>query len=259
LWKRLETEFGTTPNSPGKGWGSRLVPLLEQQLGYYRPALMVLFGATALLLLIGVINVASLQLTRAISRAREMALRAALGASTRQLVAQMTVEGLVLALFGAALGVAAAWAGLSALTTLTLVEIPRFEEARLNLRALALAGSIAVITTVVFALVPALALRRVSVAAELKSGERGSSPRARLAYSALVSVQVALACALLVGSLLLVRTVRQMTATPLGVNADEVLVTTIQLPRSTGPQATLRQRWGVVATTHNAFLDSIRR
>lgn len=260
LWTRLESEYGSTRNSPGKGWGSRLVPLLDEQLGYYRPALMVLFGAMTLLLLIGVMNVASLQLTQAISRAREMAVRMALGASTRQVVTQLMVEGLVLSMAGAALGVAASAACLSAIVRLAPVTIPRLDQASVNLHALALAVVIAIGTTVVFGLVPALVLRRENVSTDLRSGERGSSRGARLVYSVLVSAEVALACALLVSSVLLVRTVRHMTTTPLGVNADGVLTTTVQLWRSKAlSQAPLREQWRAIGVTHAAIIEAIRQ
>ena len=260
LWTHLESTHAGTRNSPGKGWGSRLVPLLDEQLGYYRPALMVLFGATTLLFLIGVMNVASLQLTRAISRGREMAVRMALGASARHVTMQLAVEGLVLSVAGAALGVAVSAAGLSVIARLTLVDIPRLDQASVNLHALGLAVAIVFGTTIVFAVVPTFVIGRGPVAADLKPGERGSSRGASRAYSVLVSAEVALACALLVSSVLLVRTVRQMTDTPLGVRADDVLTTTIQLTRApVTAEVSMRDAWLSVATTHAAIVDAIRQ
>ncbi|MEZ5286315.1 MAG: ABC transporter permease [Vicinamibacterales bacterium] len=260
LWSRIDTEFGNTRESAGKGWGSRLLPLLDEQLGYYRPALMVLFGAVGLLLTIAILNVASLLLTRALSREREIALRIALGASPRQIVMQLLTEGLTLSAAGAALGLAAAAVSLPLIVRLMPVEIPRLDEAVLDGRALALGAAVAAITTVFFALVPASLLARSQVTADLKSGERGSSRGARRVYSVLVAAEVALACALLVSSVLLVRTVRHMMDTPTGVSADDVLITTVQLTVPRAAQGTpLRERWLPVEATHAQILEAIRR
>ena len=245
---RLQNEFTAT----NKGWGTRLVPLLDEQLGYYRPALMVLFGAVGLLLLIACLNVASLLLTRALSREREIAVRIAMGASPRQLVTQLFAESMVLSVAGAALGIAAAATILPLLVSLTPISIPRLEEARVDLRALGLGLTILVATTTFFGLVPALIFLKRQIATELKSGERGSSRGARRMYSLLVAGEVALACALLVSSTLLVRTVTRMTNTPTGVDADDVLTTTVQLP------ATSYRNWRSVSDAHAAVIEQIR-
>lgn len=260
LWTRLETEYGNTRNSPGKGWGSRLVPLLDEQLGYYRPALMVLFGAVGLLLLIGVLNVASLLLTRALSREREIAVRVALGASPRQIVKQLMAESLVLSAIGAAVGIVSAAAALPLLVRLMPVDIPRLDEAGVDLRALGLGLVVVAVTTVFFGLVPAFLLLRHQMTADLKSGERGSSRGARRVYSVLVAAEVALACALLVSSALLVRTVRHMMDTPMGVRADNVLVTTVQLLLpAVSPGTPVRERWTPIAETYTRMLEEVRR
>lgn len=257
LWTHIATEFANTHNSAGVGWGSRLMPLLDDQLGYYRPALMVLFGAVGLLLLIGVLNVASLLLTRALSRDREIAVRVAMGARPRHLIAQLTAESLVLSILGAGAGIAAAAAALPLIVGLTPVGIPRLDEAGINLRALGLALGIAAVTTVLFGLVPAVLFLRRQVTSTLRSGERGSSRGARRTYSVLVAAEVALACALLVSSALLVTTVRRMTDTPVGVDADAVLTTTIQLTRNAGSQP-VREQWMTIAETHTRILEAIR-
>ncbi len=223
-----------TSREPTSSWNSRLIPLLDEELGYYRPALMVLFGAVGLLLVIGVLNVASLLLTRALSREREIAVRVTLGAAPRQLVTQLMAESLVLSVCGAAVGVAAVGRGARRSSrSFTPVQIPRLDEAGLDLRALAMCLGVVVITTIVFGLVPALLLLRTQFNADLKSGERGSSKGARRIYSVLVAAEVALACALLVSSALLVRTVGQMMDTPTGVDADDVVTTTVQLTQDT--------------------------
>ncbi len=259
LGVRLQNEFRDT----NLGWNARLVPLIDEQLGYYRPALMVLLGAVGLLVVIGVLNVASLLLTKALSREREVAIRTALGASSRQIVAQLMWESAALSAAGAVVGLAVAAAALPLLAAFLPVEIPRLAEAGVNGRALAVSVGVAVVATFVFGLVPSLLLARGRDAgADLKSGERGSSRGARRIYKLLVGAEVALACALLVASALLVRSVGQMTRTPTGVTADDVLTTTVQLtPRSVNVPdgATRAEAWRLLSEAHARLLEAIRR
>jgi predicted permease len=259
LGLRLEQENQRT----NKGWNSRLIPLLDEELGYYRPALMVLFGAVALLLLIGMLNVATLLLTRALSREKEIAVRVALGAAPRQLVTQLMAESFVLSMAGAVVGVLATLAALPAIISLTPVQIPRLEDASVNFRVLGLCLGLVGITTIVFGLVPALLLLRTQFTTDLKAGERGSSKGPRRVYSVLVAAEVALACALLVSSALLVRTVSRMMDTPTGVSADDVTISTVQLsPSAVGAPArggTIETNWFPVADVHARILEEIRQ
>jgi predicted permease len=246
---RMQSDFPQT----NKGWASRLIPLLDEQLGYYRPALMVMFGAVGLLLVIGCLNVASLLLTRALSRDREIAVRMAMGATPRQLITQLLAESLVLSVAGAALGLVASAISLPLILNLTPIDIPRLDEARVNLRALGLGAGIVVASTMFFGLLPALLLLKKQLSTDLKSGERGSSRGARRIYSLLVAGEVALACALLVSSALLIRTVNRMMDTPLGVDADTVVTSIVQL---SGKQYTA---WRAVGDTHSAVVEQIRQ
>ena len=193
-----------------------------------------LLGAVAVLLLIACINVASLLLTRALSREREVAVRVALGATPRQLVLQLMAEGLILAAGGAVLGLGLTAGALPLLRAYTPVAVPRLTDAAVDVRTLGVALAVIVGATAFFALVPALASLKRQLTTELKTGERGSSRGARRLYSVLVGAELALACALLVGSALLVRTVQRMTETPTGVDAADVATTRIQVRPALG-------------------------
>ncbi len=176
-----------------------------------------------------------------------------MGAAPRQLVTQLLAESLVLSFAGVAVGIAATAAALPLIVSLTPIQIPRLDEASVDVRALGLGLAVVVTTTVFFGLVPALLLLRRQFATELKSGERGSSRGARRIYSILVAGEVALACSLLVSSALLVRTVGRMTQTPTGVQADNVLTTTVQLGNDAYPT------WPAVADTHARIIEGIRQ
>lgn len=237
-----------------KGWAFGIVPLLDDELGYYRPALYVLFGAVGLLFVIGCLNVASLLLTRALGREREIAVRTALGAAPRQIVTQLLAESFLLSLAGAAAGLLVALVALPVIAATTPVEIPRLAEATVNGRVLGVALGLVGVMTMLFGLVPAVLLVRRSMGADLRSGERGSSRTARGLYQGLVIAEVALACALLVGSVLLIRTVGEMTAVRLGVTGANVSISPVRLSLA----APTLENWTATAVKHAELLDRIR-
>jgi putative ABC transport system permease protein len=240
------------PSTNG-GWSARPVPLLEDMLGYYRPALFVLMGAVALLLLTACLNVASLLLARATARARELAVRAALGASRLRLLRQMLVESLVLAAAGTAAGAFGALLFLKLALASMPVAIPRLAQATLDLRLLLVAVALVAGTAVLFGLVPAVVLTRTH-AADLKDGSRtATGVRGRRWNRALVIAEVAFACAVLMASALLAQSVSRMLRAPIGVNADPVVAATIQLP-STGYPG-----WPRVDQAYDTLLNTIRR
>jgi putative ABC transport system permease protein len=249
----LATRLGREFAGSNKGWAFAILPLLHDQLGYYRPALYVLVGAVGLLFLIGCLNVASLLLTRALGREREIAVRTAIGAAPRQIIAQLLAESLVLSVAGGLLGIVVTLAALPLIVALTPVAVPRLADAAVSLRVLGLALGLVVGMTLVFGLVPSLVLLRRRTASDLKAGGRGSSRDARALYQGLVVAEVALACALLVGSALLVRTVGRMTRIPLGVEGSAVVLASVQFaPGSAGG------RWEQAAVVHAAIIDRIR-
>ena len=249
LGDRLAKEFAASNGA----WRVRLVPLVEEQLGYYRPALIVLFGAVGLLMVIGCLNVASLLLTRALSREREVAVRTALGASPRHLITQLLAEATVLSIAGAIVGVIATAIAIPVIVAASPVDIPRLEEAAVNVRVLGFAVAIATGTTLLFGLVPAVVLIRRGLTSDLKVSERGSSRVSRTLYQVLVAGEVALACALLISSGLLVRTVGRMTSVPTGVHTPQAVTSRIQLSGSGYTD------WDTVANVHAAVLDAVRQ
>jgi len=253
---RLEKDFADS----NRAWGVRLVPVLDEMLGYYRPALIVLFGAVGLLLLMGILNVVSLLLTRTVSRQREIGVRVAIGATPRQLITQLFAESLVLSVGGALAGLLVAASLLPLVVAFSPVSIPRLEDASLDFRALGVCVAIVAASTLIFGFVPALLLQRRQVTAELKSGDRGSSRAARRIYSVLVSSEVALACSLLVCCALLVRTVEKMTDTPIGVDARSVVTAPIKLTveRSSDHDSYVAS-WRTLAQTQHQILEEVRR
>src|SRR5262249_49064445 len=155
----------------------------------------------------------------------EVAVRAALGATRRQIVTQLLAESFVLSIGGVALGLLLTTAALPIIVAFTPVNIPRLSEAAISWRVLAFSVGVAVATTIGFGLVPALVLLRRQLGTHLRSGDRGASKGSKRLYQSLVIGEVALAAALLAGSALLVRTVREMTQFPSGVSADRVVLT----------------------------------
>jgi len=203
------------------GVGVAVTPLREEIVGDVRPALVVLLGAVALVLAIAGANVAGLLLGRASERGRELAVRAALGASRARLARQALAEGLVLAVAGGAAGVAAAWAALRVVRTVAPPELPRLDALGLDGPVLAFAAGLTLAVALACSAAPALrpaprGALRPGARAALGARTRGGSPLRRI----LVVAQVAVGLILLVGAGLLARSFLALTANDLGFEVE---------------------------------------
>ena len=226
LGTRLGSEFTAT----NAGWSARVIELDRETAGVFRPGLFALFGASALLLLIACINVANLLLARGSARRREVALRAAIGASRGDLVRLFLTETVVLACGGAALGLAVAVISVKALILGSPVRIPRGDAIGIDAPVLAFATLTAVLTALAFGLAPALMMSRADLQDALKDGSKGSGSRGRHVRSTLVVAEVSLAVMLLSGAGLLVRSVAGMLRVSTGVDPSFVITASVQLP-----------------------------
>jgi putative ABC transport system permease protein len=200
--------------------------------GKIRSTLFTLVGAVSLLLLIACANVANLLLAKATSRERELAVRMALGAGRFRIIRQLIVESLLLALAGAALGCAFAWAGLQGLLALLpIYTFPDEADVSLNPEVLLVTVAISMLAALIFGLAPAWLAARRDLNDPLKAGSRGNSGfgQGRLRKMLIVS-EVALALLLLTGSGLLMRSFFMQRRIDLGMRTDHLLITGLTLP-----------------------------
>jgi putative ABC transport system permease protein len=206
-------------------------PLHEQIVRDVRPALLVLLGAVMLVLLIACVNVANLLLARAYGRAREVAVRAALGAGRRRLIQQFLAESLVLGIAGGAAGLLVAFWCTRALIALAPTTIPRLSDVGIDWRVLGFTVATAVATSVLFGLAPAVASTGGVMARFIIGAGRGSigSPGTRTRKT-LVVAEMALAVVLLVGAGLLVRSYERIVGVNPGFSPDRVLTFQLALP-----------------------------
>lgn len=208
------------------------VSLDEEIRGGLRPAMWLLMGAVGFLLLIACVNVANLLLVRGDARLREMAVRTALGASPSRLVRQLFLESLLLAIAGAALGLAVAMAALRVLMALDPQSLPQLAPVGLDPTVIGFTLITAVVTTLLFGLVPALRAMPVDVVDSLRDGSHQASVghhRQRL-RGALVTLEVALAVMLVIAAGLMIRTLAAIGNIDLGFDPDHVLTMRITLP-----------------------------
>jgi putative ABC transport system permease protein len=211
--------------------GATAVPLIDFFVGNHRQRLWVMLGAVGLVLLIGCGNIANLLLARGAARSSEFAVRAALGASRWRLTRQLIAENLLLAALGAGAGLVVAQLTLQFLITMGPA-LPRLGHARVDAATLAFATIVAIVSSLVFGLVPASHATRADLLDGLRGSRSGSigASRDRL-RSALVAVEVALALVLLVGAGLLIQTALALDRVDSGFEARGVLSARVALPK----------------------------
>jgi len=214
---------------PNGGLTFSIVPLLEQVVGNVRPALLVLLGSVGLVLLIACANVANLQLSRAVARQQEIAVRTALGASRWRIIRQLLTESVLLALGGGALGMLMCLWSMQWMHVLGTKSIPRLQDVGIDSRVLLFTVLLSVCSGILFGLAPALRVSRLDLNATLKDASRGSAGTSAVwghgnnVRRLLVVSELALSVVLLIGAGLLMRSfVRLQNVSP-GFNAQNVL------------------------------------
>jgi putative ABC transport system permease protein len=230
LAQRFERELRgyRGPNGEDGGWRITVTPLQEEIVGGSRRALLVLLFAVGLLLLIACANVANLLLMRSAKRHRELAIRAALGASRWKIVRQLSIEGLVLATIAAVLGLVFVKWGTDLLASLGPSIIPRAQEVSIDARVFAFAVLAVALITVGFGLVAARSVSKLELQESLKSTRTGGLQRGHWS-NVLVVAEVSLAVLLLVGSGLLIKSLLRLQQTNPGIALDQLVSVEIDL------------------------------
>jgi putative ABC transport system permease protein len=211
-----------------------LTPVAEEVSGAVRPALLVLSGAVALVLLIACANLANLAFSQLLDRRRELAIRAALGAGRSRLIRLLLLESALLAAAGGVLGVAVAAVGLRLLQATAADQVPRLAEAALNLPVLVFALAVSLMAAFLFGLVPAFFASRRAAQDDLRQGITGG--RQPWSRSAAVAAQLALTVILVTGTGLVVRSVESLLGTETGFDRRAVLSFNVDLPQAYYPE-----------------------
>jgi putative ABC transport system permease protein len=230
IGKQLVVEFPTTNDRIPRVVVS---PVREEVAGNLRAELLVLMGAAGCVLLIACANLAGLLLARGLARRREMAVRAALGASHGRLIGQMITEGALIAVAGGVLGVVTAPVGIHLLAALVPTSLPASAAPMVDARVMVFAISISLLTGIGFSIMPAWQASRVQLNDTLKQGGRGGiGGTGAGARDALVVLEVAAALVLLVGAGLMLKTVTRLRSLDLGFRPERLLTLRSTLPRA---------------------------
>lgn len=227
---RLEQQYPDT----NKGWGATVFPIVADTVRGYDTGIWVAMYAVAFVLLIACANVANLMLARASGRQKEIALRAALGASRWRIIRQLLTESVIVALIGGVLGVLVGLWGIDALRASNPGDAARFapgwDQLGLNFPVLAFTLGLSLFSGIIFGLAPALQLSKPNLNDSLKEGSRQASGRSHALRSSFVVFEIALSLVLLVGAGLSFRSFLALMRTNPGFNPDNVLTMNLNLP-----------------------------
>jgi putative ABC transport system permease protein len=224
---RLEQQYQVNT-----GHGVNVFSLYDEVVTGVRPALLVLLGAVAFVLLIACANVANLLMAKAAARQKELAIRTAMGASRLRIVRQLLTESVLLAIGGGIIGALLALWGLDLLLAVGADTIPRAKEIRLDSTVLGFTLLISLATGIIFGLVPALQASKPDLNESLKEGGRNASSRGNHVRSLFVIAEVAICLVLLIGAGLMIKSFGRLLNVPTGFNPEKVLAVNVALSGS---------------------------
>ena len=229
---RVARNLAATYPEADKGTGIAVTPLKQEMVGAIEPLLLILLAAVGFVLLIACVNVANLLLARSTGRAREFAIRAALGASQGRIVCQLLAESVLLAVAGGTLGLLLAWWGTTAALAVLPSTLPRANDVRIDPHVLLFTVVISLAAGILFGLAPALKTSHPDLHETLKEGGRGGSGGRYRTQGVFVIVEMALAVVLLIGAGLTIRTLARLWSVNPGFDPHDVLSFSVGLPPS---------------------------
>jgi putative ABC transport system permease protein len=243
---------------PESAWKVRLVPLKETEVGDVRQSLMLLMGAVGLVLLIGCVNVANLLLARASARAREMAVRQALGAARTRLVRQMLTESLLLSLLGGVAGLGILLCSKGLLLRMVPESLPRLNDISIDWSVLVFALAASLVAGAIFGLAPALQAGRLDLTKKLKADGRGTTGSGEQARTrrVLVVTEFALSLVLMIAAGLLLRSFWELFKVQLGFDSQNVMAARVWLPVPNDPATDI---YGTAAQEAALVREILRR